>query len=195
MSEEERGKGIIEQDFLKAKEITFRVAEGLLRKYRWMKEFRFMGDIEYHPSRRKEGIKAAVDRGEEVSFGLNMELTYLDRNGHPLKTEVIIKYKDHPFYDVSFKSYVNNPSLKDLVEQFRDIWIILASGGDPEEPSAFIVTKLGEYPVQCFVDASAKGHRGRWKIAFNKYLKWKPVKGINLFGESIAKEFEKIRNG
>jgi len=159
-----------------------------------MCKFRFKGDIEYHSSRRKEGIKAAVDRGEEVSFGLNMELLYVDKNNDHKITEVIIKYKDHPFYDISFKSYVNNPTVDDLVEQFKGIWIILASGGDPEEPSAFIVTKLGEYPVQCFVDASAKGHRGRWKIAFNKYLKWKPVKGTNLFGESITKEFEKIRN-
>jgi hypothetical protein len=185
--------GQIETDFIKAKEITERITAALLKKYKWMKSFRFMGDIEFHPSRRKEGIKAAVDRGEEVSFGLNMELVYLDLNGKECNTEVIVKYKDHPFYDVHFKSYVPNPTPNDLVKQFEDTWIILASGGDPEEPTAFIVTRLGEYPIQCFVDASSKGHRGRWKIAFNKYLKWKPVKSVSLFGDTIENEFEKIR--
>lgn len=190
---EERGQGIIEKDFLKAKEITERVTSSLLKKYPWMCKFRFKGDISYRPSRRKEGIKAAVDRGEEVSFGLNMELLYVDQNDDHKVTEVIVKYKDHPFYDISFKTYTNNPTTDDLIKQFKDIWIILASGGTPEEPTAFLVTKLGEYPVQCFVDASSKGHRNRWKIAFNKYLKWKPVKQVNLFGETIAAEFEKIR--
>lgn len=192
---EERGQGVIERDFLKAKEITERVANALMKKYSWMISFRFMGDISYHPSRKKETIKAAVDRGEEVSFGLNMELTYLNQLDQECYTEVIIKYKELPFYDVHFKSYVPNPTSDDLIKQFENTWIILASGNTPEDPSAFIVTRLGEYPVQCFVDASAKGHRGRWKIAFNKYLKWKPVKAVSLFGETIANEFEKIRKG
>jgi len=186
-------QGVIEKDFLKAKEITERVTASLLKKYPWMKSFRFMGDISYRPSRRKEYIKAAVDRGEEVSFGLNMELTYLDLKGKKRTTEVIVKYKDHPFYDINFKTYTNNPTTDDLIRQFKDTWIILASGGTPEEPTAFLVTKLGEYPVQCFVDASSKGHRNRWKIAFHKYLKWKPVKQVSLFGETIAAEFDKIR--
>ncbi len=189
----ERKQGQIEQDFHKAKEITERVIASLQKKYKWMLSFRFKGDISYRPSRRKETIKAAVDRGEEVSFGLNMEMTYLDTQNKERTVDVIVKYKDHPFYDYFFKSYVPEPTIDDLCEQFKNTWIILASGNTPEDPSAFIVTRLGEYPVQCFVDASSKGHRNRWKLAFNKYLKWRPAKQVSIFGETIHNEFEKIR--
>jgi len=186
----ERKLGKIEKDFLEAKEITKRTSEGLKEKFDWIEDFRFAGDISFKPNRTKVSIQEATERNEEVSFGLNMIMTYYDIKKIKRETEVVIKYRVSPFYDIMFKSYIKNSVLADVTKQFKNIWIILASGGTPEAPTAFIVTKLGEYPEQCFTSTT----NNRWKISFNKYLKWKSAKQLSIFGDDmIADEFNKIR--
>ena len=188
------GKFKIEQDFLRAKENTLKMGEALLKKYDWIKSFRWKGDISFKSNRSKKSVKKEADAGKEVSFGLDQVMTFIDVNGVERTADIIMRYKPTPFYDVYFKAMKENPTPNDLKEQMKDVWIYLASGGSPEAPKAIIVTRLGEYPIQCIKNAEGnKGHKGRFKVAFSKFIAWKPSNMKNLFGETTDSEFEKIR--
>jgi len=190
----ERKLGKTEFDFLKAKEVASRAAESLKKKYPWIKDFRFMGDTSFKSNRSKASIKAAVDRGEEVSFGLNMMMTYVDLKGKVRISQVILKFKDHPFYSIVFKSYTEGSTLDDVRKQFENTWVILASGNTPEEPTAYVVAKISDFPAQCFTPIESRSGKERWNIMFNKYIKWKPAKQMSIFGDDVINdEFEKIR--
>lgn len=187
-------KGKTQTDFELAREKSLQMAESLKKKFPWMKDFRFVGDSGFKPGRKKKAMKKLADEGEEVSFGLNMILTYENEKGETEETEVILRHKDKPFYDIHFKSFVDNPKINNLIAQWEDTWIILFSGGTIGDPKAVIVAKFGEYPAECFVDASHKGHPGRWKLSFAKWLKWVPCNMVDIFGNDPVKEqFEKIR--
>ena len=184
----------IEADFLRAKENTQRMGEALKKKYDWIKDFRWKGDISFKPNRSKKSMQTEADAGKEVSFGLDQVMTYIDLKGKEQQTDIIMRFKPTPFYDVYFKAMKENPTSDDLVAQMKDTWIYLASGGTSESPKAIIVTKLGEYPKACFVNAEGThGHKGRFKIAFNKFIKWRPVTLKTIFGETVDTEFEKMR--
>lgn len=190
----ERKIGKTEKDFLEAKNKTLAIADRLIRKYPWILSFRFKGDSDYHLFRKREDMRKIAEEGEEVSFGLNMIMTYLDEKNKERETEVVLRHKDKPFYNIHFKALADNPTKDDLIKQWKDTWIILFSGGTVETPKAVIVAKFGEYPLECFVNASHKGHPGRWKLEFTRFLKWIPFGIIDIFGnDPIKEQFEKIR--
>lgn len=189
----EKKLGKTNKDFLQAKETSLIVAENLKKKHKWILDLRFAGDISFRSSRRKSEIKEAADRGEEVSFGLNMVMTYLDKKNKKKETQIIIRHKPKPFYNVYLKSYVENPTAPDLVKQMDGIWIYLLSGGTPDKPKAIALTRLGEYPPECIADASSKGHKNQFVLHFNKWIKYTLV-GTTILGDDAEVElFEKIR--
>jgi hypothetical protein len=191
----ETKKGKTNQDFEMTKEKSLKIAEILKAKHKWILDLRFTGDISFKSGRRKTEIKAAADRGEEVSFGLNMTMTYLDEKNKKRETQIIIRHKDKPFYNVYLKSYIPNPTKEDLIKQMVGIWIYLLAGGTVEKPKAIALTKLGEYPPECIADASAKGQRGRFVLHFNKWIKY-TLLGNTIFGEDAEIElFNKLRKG
>jgi hypothetical protein len=192
---EEKKTFRIEEDFLKAKENTIKMGNALKEKFDWIKDFRWRGDISFKPNRSKKSVKQDSDAGKEVSFGLDQIMTYIDENGIEKWSPIIMRFKPTPFYDVYFKAMKENPTPADLIEQMKDVWIYLGSGGTPENPKAIILTKLGEYPIECIVNAEGnKGHKGRFKIAFNKWVKWNATNVPNIFGETSDKLFDKIRS-
>ena len=187
--------GRFETDFLAAKSHAEEMSEMLLKKYRWMRRFRFLGDVAFRPNRTKESVDLAQRRGEEISFGLNMELLYLDLKGQERKTEIIFRFKPKPFYDIYFKPYKKNPTTENLIEQFKNTWVICGSGNIPEAPKAFAVFKVSKLPTGCFAPVHEHGKIIKYKIAFQKYSRWNSTgQIINLFGGNIIDDlFNQIR--
>jgi len=191
---EERKLGKTEMDFNEARDKAELMAAYLCLKFSWMKSFRFKGDVGFRANRKKESLRKKEAAGEEISFGLNMILTYEDEEGNIRETDIVLKHKERPFYEIVFTALAKKPTTADLVKQWKDTWLILYSGGTPVNPKAILVTKLGEFPEQCFVKVNEqKVKRGRFRMAFGKWAKWSPAKQVNIFGEGIDKEFEKIR--
>lgn len=184
----ERKLGRIESDVLQAKENAEKMANSLLKKYLWMKSFRFLGDVTFTPGRSKESVERDVKSGKETSFGLNMELLYLDLKHREKKTEVLFRFKEKPFVDVFFKSYKQNPTVKDLVDQLRNTWMILGSGGIPELPKAYIVAKISDYPELCFTPQHDHGKIVKYRISFARWSKWIPSNQIDIFGKNTVDE-------
>jgi len=187
--------GRFETDFIHAKKNAEKMSQMLLKKYRWMKSIRFLGDIAFKPNRTKESVDLAQSRGEEISFGLNMELSYIDLLSKEKKAEIIFRFKPKPFYDVYFKPYKKNPTTENLIEQFKDTWVICGSGNMPESPKAFAVFKVSELPTGCFVPCHEHGKIIKFKIAFAKWVQWNSTgQIINLFGGNIIDDlFGQIR--
>ena len=185
--------GKTQADFEGAKNRCFQMAEALKRKFDWILSIRFKGDSSFHASRKKAKMRGLEEAGEEISFGLNMVLTYKDENDIIREIDVVLRHKEKPFYDFYFKAIAANPTVDDLINQWKDTWFILYSGGTVEEPKAVVVTKFTELHKQCFVSAESKGHRGRFKISFAQWVKWVPFKQVNIFGESSDILFERIR--
>lgn len=189
----EKGKGKTAKDFEKTKANTLIIAERLKKRFDWILDFRWAGDITFKEGRRKTDVQAAAERGEEVSFGLNMVMTYLDEKKKKRETQIIMRHKDKPFYSINLKSWVKNPQRSDLVKQMKGVWILLSSGGTIEKPKAIVLTTLGEYKEECLVNAEAKGQAGRFALQFAKWAKF-TLCSTNIFGEDAeAKLFEKIR--
>lgn len=190
----EKKLGKTNQDFLKAKETCEKVAACLKKKHDWILDLRFAGDISFKSNRKKASIKDAAEKGEEVSFGLNMIMTYLDEKGKKKETQVIIRHKPKPFYIVALKSYIPNPTRDDLVKQMENVWIYLLSGGTPEKPKAIALTRLDELPIECLTDYS-KSQKGKFGIHFSKWVKYVPI-GRNILGDDNETElFSKLRKG
>jgi len=188
--------GRFETDFLQAKKNAEEMSRTLLKKYSWMEKFRFLGDIAFRPNRTKASVDLARSQGKEVSFGLNMELSYINLLGKEKKAEIIFRFKPKPFYDIYFKPYKKNPTTKNLIEQFKDTWVICGSGNVPEAPKAFAVFKVSKLPTGCFVPCYEHGKIIKYKIAFQKYSGWNSTgQIINLFGGNIIDDlFGQIRN-
>jgi hypothetical protein len=184
----ERKMGRIESDVLRAKENAERMANSLLKKYPWMKSFRFIGDTSFTPNRSKKKIEKEVKEGKDVSFGLNMELSLLDMNNKEKRIEILFRFKEKPFFDVFFKSYKENPTIKDLRDQLKNTWMILGSGNTPEEPKAYVVAKIAEYPDICFTPQHDHGRIVKYRINFAKWSKWIPVEQVDLFGVKTIDE-------
>jgi hypothetical protein len=199
MSEpKEKKRGRFDMDFEKAKKASLEASEALKKKFDWILDFRWAGDITFKPGRLKSGVKEQADKGEEVSFGLNMIMTYLDEKKKKKETQIVIRHKAKPFYEYTFKSYVPKPTKEDLVKQMEKIWILLESGGTPAKPKAVILTRLGEYPFECIKNAEGKkkGHAGQFRIAFAKWAKYTLCDSVDIFGEDpIEALFLKIRKG
>ena len=87
----ERKLGQTEQDFNRAKENCERMANSLIKKYKWIKVVRFLGNVDFKPGRSKAEAEQDVKKGKETSFGLNMEMTYLDMYMKEKKTEVMFR--------------------------------------------------------------------------------------------------------
>lgn len=144
--------------------------------------------------RRKESVEREIAAGRETSFGLNMELTYLDLKNQEKKCEVIFRFKEKPFHDIFFKSYKKDPTTADLIKQFENTWIILGSGGTPEDPKAYVVAQTKDYSGLCFTPQFDKGKISKYRIAFGAWAKWVPSKQVDIFGKySIDEIFERIR--
>ena len=188
----------IEEDFLKAKENAENMSKSLLEKFPWIKSFRFKGDSSFTPGRSKEKIKKKAEAGEEVSFGLNQEMIYIDLKGDEKRVDIIMKYKPKPFYSINLKAMSKNPTVEEFINQMKDTWVYLASGGSPENPKSVLITKIDWFPIQCFkliVEKDSKfKSTGRFRINFGKVISWKSVKSIDLFGKRTAtEEIKKIR--
>lgn len=190
----ERKLSNTERDFLQAKSNAERMSASLLKRFSWMKSFRWKGDATFHPGRRKESVEREAANGKETSFGLNMELTYLDLNNQEKTAEVIFRFKEKPFYDAAFKSYKKNPTTQDLIDQYKHTWIIFASGGTPEDPKAYIVAKLGDYRDLCFTPQTEHGRITKYRMSFARWAKWNSANQVDIFGHlSINERFEQIR--
>ena len=185
--------GKTETDFLQARDKCLQMAEALKKKFDWIIDFRFKGDPNFYASRKKAKMRELEEAGEEISFGLNMVLTYRDKDDIVKETDIVLRHKEKPFYDFYFKAIAENPTVDDLVNQWKNTWFILYSGGTVEEPKAVVVTKFTELHKQCFVSAESKDHRGRFRISFAKWIKWVPFQQVNIFGESSDLLFERIR--
>lgn len=169
-------------------------ADQLLKKFDWLKEFRFAGDVSFKAGRRKTHVKAAAERGEEVSFGANMAVTYLDCNNKVRHTYMVLRHRDKPTYHVDFKSWEANPTTQDLIKQMKDTWIYVTTGGTIKQPKAAILTKLGEYPEECIKKINTKAQTGRFTLSFAKWIKYTPLLKANIFGEDPEiLLFEKLR--
>ena len=192
----ERKLGRTEADFLHARENSERMSQALLKRYSWIKGFRFKGDINFRSSRKKADVERDVAKGKEVSFGLNQEMTYEDFKGNFQKVDVIFRFKELPFYEIYLKSYKRKPTIEDLIEQFKNTWIILGSGNIPEEPKAMIIFKADILPKQCFVPVLEYGKVVKFKVSFSKWLRWVAGKQADIFGDNLVNEmFKKIRRG
>ena len=188
--------GRTEADFLKAKSNSERMSQALLKKYPWVKNIRFKGDIGFRSSRKKLDIERDIAKGKEVSFGLNQEMVYEDFKGNFQKTDIIFRFKELPFYEVYLKSYKRKPTIEDLIEQLKDTWIILGSGNVPEEPKAMIIFKAEMLPRQCFVPVLEYKKVVKFKINFAKWIRWVPNHQADIFGNNLVDEmFKKIRKG
>jgi len=191
----ERGRlSQTEYDFLQAKDRSERMAQSLMKRFKWIKAIRFKGDVKFHPGRNKASAERDAKLGLEVSFGLNMEMTYLDLKNQEKKCEVIFRFKEKPFHNIFFKSYKKNPTIQDLIDQFKNTWIILASGNIPEDPKAYVVAQTKNYPNLCFTPQYDKGKIVKYRIAFGSWAKWVPAKQFDIFGNNSVDEiFERIR--
>ncbi len=183
-----------EFDFNHAKENCEKMSLSLMKKYRWIRGARFLGDVTFKPGRKKESVELAAKRGVEFSFGLNMELILFDLTNKLKTIEVMFRFKEKSFRDVFFKSYKKNPTTDDLVEQLRNTWIILGSGNMPEDPSAYVVAKISDYPRLCFTPQLDKGKVVKYRISFGQWSKWVPAKQYDIFGNlTIDEMFERMR--
>ena len=190
----EKKLGNTERDFLQAKHNAELMANSLLKKYKWMKTIKFLGDVEFHPGRSKASVERDSKLGREFSFGLNMELIYLDLKNQEKKVEIMFRFKEKPFRDVFFKSYKKNPTTEDLVEQLKNTLIILGSGNTPDDPKAYVIAKISSYPKLCFTPQYDKGKLVKFRIAFTQWSKFIAVNQISIFGTSLVDEaFERMR--
>jgi hypothetical protein len=193
LAEKETKKGKTNEDFENLVKRSQIQIESLMKRHPWILSWRWAGDITFKAGRRKTEIKKKADKGEEVSFGANMIVTYLDEKNKKRETQMLLRHKDKPFYSFNLKSWEERPNREDLQKQMKGIWIYLSSGGTIEEPKAVVLTTLGEYPVECLKNAEAKGQKGRFTLSFAKWIKF-TLRGLNVFGEDAEVELmKKIR--
>jgi hypothetical protein len=189
-----KSKGKTGEDYEELVRKSRKQADILLKKFSWLKEFRFAGDVAFKAGRRKTHVKAAADRGEEVSFGANMAVTYLDHKNKEKHTFMVLRYREKPTYHIDFKSWEANPTKQDLINQMKDTWIYLTTGGTLEQPKAAILTKLGEYPEECLRKVNSQDKAGRFTLSFAKWIKFTPLIKANIFGEDPeVLLFDKLR--
>lgn len=189
----EKGKGKTNQDFDNLKENTETRIKILVKKYDWIKDWRFIGNIAFKSGRRKTEMKKLADAGEEVSWGANILVTYINHKGKERKTCMIMRHKPKPYSHIDLQSWEKNPTMEDLKKQMKDTWIYLTSGGTVENPTAVALSKLGEYDERCLKPTPAKGKQHRFTLFFKKWIKF-TLCGINIFGEDAeAVLLEKIR--
>ena len=190
---EKKSKGKTGDDFEKLVKNSQIQIESLMKRYPWILSWRWAGDIAFKAGRRKTEIKKKADAGEEVSFGANMIVTYLDEKNKKRETQMLLRHKDKPFYSFNLKSWEAHPTKEDLQKQMKGIWIYLSSGGTIENPKAVVLTTLGEYPIACLKHAEAKGQKGRFSLSFSRWIKF-TLRGLDIFGEDAeSKLFEKIK--
>lgn len=181
-------------DYDEAKDKAERMSKRLLQMFPWIKNIRFKGNAEFQPGKRKAQVVKELAEGKEVSFGLNMEMTYLDLKNMEKTCEIVLRFRDHAFNDINLKSYVDNPTTQDLINQYKNTWLIFASGNTPENPSAFVVAKTSDYHNKCFRLRHENGKVSKVNINFGAWAKWIPVGLKDIFGESLVDQaFDRIR--
>lgn len=176
----------IELDLFKGKQRVEQMAEGLKEKCDWIKGFKFRSKVTW--------IKNKQQMKEEEPFGLDMVMNYVDRKGKIKEKIIVFKYSKDRFYNIYLKTYLEKYTFKDLQEQFSNTCLVLGSGGTPKNPKGIIIVPVSFFPEKFFVNASYKNNRCRTQLQFGLLVQWKSVLYRDLFGDSINKELEKLRD-
>jgi len=187
----EPGKGKTQLDFEYARENSIILAKRLMSKFPWIVNIDFCGDPNFRSGRRKELMKKLYDKGEEISFGLNMNMTYLDFNNIKKQTEVVLKYKPRaPFNYILVKCFVEKATIYDCYEQWKNIWLIPFTGGTVHNPKSVAVVKVGNLNPKLHIrPVKSDKVRGAFRLHFLKYTKWCSLSANSLFpGEGLLSD-------
>ena len=127
------------------------------------------------------------------AYGLDMIIEFENKNLEISKKHAIIRHREKQFYHLLLKSYTMNPSIEEIRKQFDDMWLILGSGGTPEKPASYIVTKVKDLPDYCFSVPGYKNNKNQVMVHFKKAIPWQSASYQSLFGDTIFTEIAKLR--
>jgi hypothetical protein len=127
------------------------------------------------------------------AYGLDMIITFENKNSQILERSVIIRHREKQFYSLILKSFVMNPDAKEIRKQFDNMWLILGSGGTPEDPASYIVTSVRNLPDYCFESENYKNNKNRIAVHFKRAVPWRSSKYQTLLGDTIFTEIAKLR--
>ena len=200
ISSEEKKMGKLQRDLMKGKETAERMASGLKKRCSWIRDIQFRAkDIIWEKNRslmkKQHSLTSRTETDDpSKAYGLDMIIEFENKNLELLKKRAIVRHKTKQFYYLLLKSFTMNPTIVEIRKQFDDMWFILGSGGTPEKPASFIVTKGSDLPDYCFSVPGYKNNKNQVMVHFKKAVPWQSVTYQSLFGSTIDTEMERLRD-